>query len=502
MRIPSPARLFLALLLGVATVGGFAPFNLFLLPVLTLAVLFRLWDAAPSKRQAALTGFFFGLGFFGAGVSWVYVSLHDFGGMAMPVAVTATALFCAFLALFPALSGFALGLFRCGRAAKFALAAPALWLISEWVRGWILTGFPWLALGYAQAPASPLAGYAPLVGVYGVSLLSVISAGLVYLVWRGGERVLWAGVAVALWVGGFSLKQIEWTQPTGAPVSVSLLQGNISQDVKWRPEKARETLQTYFGLAQSSPSRLIILPETAIPLFYEDVPRDYLESLAEHARSNGGDLVFGIPEYAPIGKGAYFNSVMTTGSSPSQTYRKYHLVPFGEYIPMKPFFPWLIHQILHIPLDDFSRGEKFQQPLEVGGEKVAMSICYEDAFGEEMIRQLPAATLLANVSNDAWFGNSIAPPQHQQMAQMRALETGRYMLRATNTGMTAIIDQHGRVTARVPQFELAALHGTAQGFTGSTWFVRWGNAAVLVLAFAMLAGAWRKNKSRRRGPTA
>jgi apolipoprotein N-acyltransferase len=193
---------------------------------------------------------------------------------------------------------------------------------------------------------------------------------------------------------------------------------------------------------------------------------------------------------------------MTTGSSPSQTYRKYHLVPFGEYIPLKPFFPWLIHQILHIPLDDFSRGEKFQQPLEVGGEKVAMSICYEDAFGEEMIRQLPAATLLANVSNDAWFGNSIAPPQHQQMAQMRALETGRYMLRATNTGMTAIIDQHGRVTAHVPQFELAALHGTAQGFSGSTWFVRWGNAAVLVLAFAMLAGAWRKNKSRRRGPTA
>jgi len=483
-------------------VGGFAPFNLFLLPVLTLAGLFRLWEAAPSKRQAALAGFLFGLGFFGAGVSWVYVSLHDFGGMDASVAVTATALFCAFLALFPAFSGFALGLFRSGRAAKFALAAPALWLLTEWVRGWILTGFPWLVLGYSQAPTSPLAGYAPLVGVYGVSLLTAISAGLVYLVWRGGERVLWSGVVVALWIGGFSLKQIEWTQPAGAPVTVSLLQGNISQDVKWRPEKAQETLKTYFQLVQSSPGRLIILPETAIPLFYEDVPRDYLESLAERARSNGGDLLFGIPEYAPIGKGAYFNSVMTVGSSPSQTYRKVHLVPFGEYIPLKPFFPWLIHQILHIPLDDFSRGEEFQKPLRVGGEQVAMSICYEDAFGEEMIRQLPAATLLANVSNDAWFGNSIAPPQHQQMAQMRALETGRYMLRATNTGMTAIIDQHGQVTTRVPQFELAALHGTAQGFTGSTLFVRWGNTAVLVFTFTMLIVAWRKNKSRRRGPTA
>lgn len=502
MRIPSPARSFLALLLGVATVGGFAPFNLFLLPVLTLAGLFRLWEAAPSKRQAALTGFLFGLGFFGAGVSWVYVSLHDFGGMDAAVAVAATAMFCAVLALFPALAGFALGLFRCGHAAKFALAAPALWLVTEWVRGWILTGFPWLALGYSQAPVSPLAGYAPLAGVYGASLLTAVSAGLVYLVWRGGERTLWAGVAVALWIGGFSLKQIEWTQPTSAPVTVSLLQGNISQDVKWRPEKSWETLQTYFQLVQSSSSRLIILPETAIPIFYEDVPRYYLESLAKHARSNGGDVLFGIPEYVSVGKGAYFNSVMTAGRSPSQTYRKSHLVPFGEYIPLKPFFPWLIHQILHIPLDDFSRGEEFQKPLEVGGEKVAMSICYEDAFGEEMIRQLPAATLLANVSNDAWFGNSIAPPQHQQMAQMRALEAGRYMLRATNTGMTAIIDQHGRVTARVPQFELTALHGTAQGFTGSTWFVRWGNATVLVLAFTMLAGAWRKNKSRRRGPAA
>ncbi len=458
---------------------------------MTLAGLFWLWEAAPSKRQTALAGYFFGLGFFGAGVSWVYVSLHDFGGMDAPVAVVATALFSAVLALLPGLAGFTLGLFRCKRTILFTLAAPALWLLTEWLRGWILSGFPWLALGYAQVPTSPLAGYAPLLGVYGVSLLTVVSAGLLYLFWRSGDRVLWAGIAVALWIGGFGLKQIEWTQPTGAPLTVSLLQGNIAQDVKWRPEKALGTLQIYLNLAKASSSRLIIFPETAIPLFYEDVPKDYLAALASHAQANGGDVVFGIPEYAPIGKGAYYNSVMTLGSSLSQVYRKSHLVPFGEYIPLKPFFPWFIHQILHIPLDDFSRGDEFQKPLQVGGERVAMSICYEDAFGEELIRQLPAATLLANVSNDAWFGNSIAPQQHLQIAQMRALETGRYMLRATNTGMTAIVDNHGRVTTHIPQFELAALHGKAQGFTGSTPFVRWGNATVLVLAFTMLLLSWK-----------
>lgn len=489
-------RLLAATALGVLTVAGFAPFNFFPLPVLALAGLLRLWEAAPDRRQAAFTGFAFGLGLFGAGVSWVYVSLHDFGGMAPFLAVMATLLLCAVLALFPALAGFLLGFFRGARAVKFGLAAPALWLLTEWLRGWFLTGFPWLALGYSQAPFSPLAGFAPLLGVYGVSLVSAVSSGLLYLLWRGGERALWGGILAALWVGGFSLQQIEWTQPTAAPVTVSLLQGNIPQDMKWQPEKVAGTLGTYLKLALESPSRLIILPETAIPLFHDEVPPGYLETLAGHARRNGGDLLFGIPEYVAGETNRYYNSVMSVGGAPGQTYRKYHLVPFGEYIPLKPFFPWLIHQVLHIPLDDFSRGDKFQQPLQAAGERVALNICYEDVFGEEMIRQLPAATLLANVSNDAWFGDSIAPPQHLQMAQMRAVESGRYMLRATNTGMTAIIDQRGKLVQQVPQFQATALHGMAQGYTGSTPFVRWGNGAALSVMAGMLLLSWRIQAGR------
>lgn len=489
--LPRLRSLPVPFLLGALTVAGFAPFDIFILPVVTLALLFRLWVLAAGRREAAWIGLAFGLGLFGAGVSWVYVSLHDFGGMPLPVAVAVTMLFCGVLALFPAAAGVAQSWLGGSNMRRYLLTMPALWVLLEWVRGWIFTGFPWLAFGYTQVPHSPLAGYAPLLGVYGVSLMVAFSAGVAALLAeRKGTAAPLAVVLAVLWLAGWGLKQVEWTQPEGAPITVSLLQGNVPQEMKWRAEKASATLALYRTLALKSRARLIVMPETALPVFIDQVPREYYEQLAAHADSLGGDVLIGVPEFD--GKN-YYNSVLGFGLAPVQIYRKTHLVPFGEYIPLKPLVPWLVHQVLHIPLDDFTRGAENQALLLLAGQKLALAICYEDVFGEEMIRKLPDATMLVNLSNDAWFGDSTAPWQHLQISAMRALETGRYMLRTTNTGVTAILDQHGKTVKLAPQFEITRLDGTAQGYSGATPYVLWGNRSVLALLCIMLvAGRWRK----------
>ncbi len=485
--------------LGVLTVLGFAPLYVFFLTPLTLAGLFHLWLHAGSRRAAFRIGLAFGAGMFLVGVSWVYVSMHDFGMMPAPVAALATLVFCLFLALFPAIVGVAQTWLDGPPATRLLFAMPALWAGSEWVRGWIFTGFPWLAVGYSAAPYGPLAGFAPVAGVYGVSLLTAVSAGLLALAhagWRGGGIRKAAPMltgCVALWVLGAALQQVSWTRPVGAPVSVSLLQGNIAQDLKWREDRLAPTLATYQALVQQSPGRLIVLPETAIPLFLDQVPAGYLETLADHARRQGGDLILGIAERDPD-TAAYYNSAITLGSAVTQRYRKHHLVPFGEFVPLRPLFGWFI-DLMQIPLGDFARGPKWQQPLAVAGQRVAVNICYEDVFGEEIIRQLPSATLLVNISNDAWFGESFALGQHLQISQMRALETGRFMLRATNTGITAIIDPRGRVLHALPPHHTDALQGEAQGMMGATPYVRWGNIPFLGVTFGLLlASAWQRRR--------
>lgn len=291
---------------------------------------------------------------------------------------------------------------------------------------------------------------------------------------------------MTLWLCGFSLAQIEWTEPAGKPVTVSLLQGNIAQDLKFREDQLPGTLRTYRDLIRQASARLIILPETALPLLKQEVPADYVESLAAHARKNNGDVLVGLFDYSTANGGEYYNSVVSFGTASTQIYHKLHLVPFGEFIPLRPLLGWFITGVLHIPLSDQSAGTAVQQPLRVAGQQVAVDICYEDVFGEEIIRQLPQATLLVNVTNDAWYGDSVASRQHNQMSQMRALETGRYMLRATNTGLTSIIDQRGTVIASAPQFVATVLTGQAQGFRGATPYVGYGNWAVLAIAAAMM----------------
>lgn len=489
---------FVAFLLGSASVLGYAPFGLFPVPILALAAAALLWQEASRPALAALYGFTFGLGLFGTGVSWVYVSLHDFGGMPAMVAGLTTLVFCTWLALYPALVAWLLRAAALPAAWSLLLLLPSLWTLSEWLRGWLFTGFPWLALGYSQVPDGPLRGFAPLLGIYGVSLAAAIAAGALALagrdLWRSryagrAARRSWLALLKPLWIvvvlaiAAVPLIRIKWTEPEGMPVSVAIIQGNVPQDLKWRPERARQTLELYGDLAMQSTAKLVLLPETALPMFQIDLPAGYLDRLARHARAQGGDLLTGIAEYA--GPGRYYNSVISVGASPSQLYRKVHLVPFGDYFPLTAWLGWFI-ALLDIPMSDFSRGTPDQAPLEVGGQKVAVNICYEDAFGEEIIRQLPGATLLANFTNDAWWGRSLGSKQHLQIAQARSLETGRYMLRATNTGMTAIIDPQGRVAKALPEFEVGVLEGEVTGYRGATPYVNWGNGGVLLASLILL----------------
>ncbi len=474
-----------AALLGAITVLGFAPFYFFPIPIITLALLLKLVRDSQTIRQASILGFSFGMGLFSCGVTWLYVSLHDFGAMPMPVAVVALMILCAYMSLFPAAAMGILARLGISSHLLWSVIAASLWMLCEWLRGTLFTGFPWLTVGYSQVPSSPLIGFAPFIGVYGISFLAVCNAALFFL-WFDSKLKAWryGALSLSILLLGFMLQVIEWTQPQGEPVTVSLLQGNIAQDMKWREDHIENTMLIYRDLILNSPSQLIVTPEISIPLFNNVVPPDYLAELAEHARRNNGDVLIGLAERG-INEGEYYNTMFSFGSGTEQSYRKYHLVPFGEYIPLKSVFGWVIN-VLKIPLSDFSRGSLEQKPMHLAGQRVAVNICYEDVFGEEIIKQLPEATLLVNVSNDAWFGRSIGPQQHLQISQMRALETGRYMLRATNTGVTAVINERGQVMQSLDIFTTAALHTTVQGFAGITPYVRWGNYPILLLAGMLL----------------
>jgi len=474
-----------AALLGAITVLGFAPFYFFPIPIITLALLLKFVRESRSSWQASQLGFSFGMGLFSCGVTWLYISLHDFGAMPTSIAVVALMILCAYMSLFPALAMGIVARLGISSTLLWSCVVAALWMLCEWLRGTLFTGFPWLTVGYSQAPSSPLIGFASYIGAYGISFLLVLSAALLFLWLESKFKARRYGVLLlSIWLGGFMLQMINWTQPQGEPVTVSLLQGNIAQDMKWREDHIENTMLIYRNLILNSSSQLIVTPEISIPLFNNVVPLDYLAELAEHARNNDGDVLIGLAERG-VNDGEYYNTMFSFGSASEQSYRKYHLVPFGEYIPLKAVFGWVVN-VLKIPLADFSRGSLEQKPMHLAGQRVAVNICYEDVFGEEIIKQLPEATLLVNVSNDAWFGRSIGPQQHLQISQMRALETGRYMLRATNTGVTAVINERGQVLQSIEIFTTGALHTTVQGFTGATPYVRWGNYPVLLLAGAIL----------------
>lgn len=512
--MPSVPRLIIALLLGAASVLAYAPTGWFPLVWLTLGGLYILLDERAHESRGSvkdalaggLLGASFGFGLFITGVSWIYVSLSVFGGMPAAVAALATFLFCCVLSIFPALAGALFVRFSPTGWSQRTLFFACLWTLSEWLRGWILTGFPWLAVGYSQAPPSPLSGVAPVLGVYGVTLITVLLATLIGEAFRhwtlleprpdsrntGTKAPHWRKVlpiliTVLLLAGGNALRDVRWTSPKGESLSVALLQGNVAQDMKWRPEKFSESLRIYYRLALENPAQLTVLPETALPAFLGQVPGEYIDELERLAERQQGDMLLGIA----IGDNAHYaNGAISLGRSKEQHYSKTHLVPFGEFVP--PGFAWFL-AMASIPMSDFTPGAKQQAPMSIAGQKVAVNICYEDAFGEEIIRALPDATLLVNLSNVAWFGDSLAPAQHLQIAQLRALETGRMMLRATNTGMTAIVGADGRVQSALKPFTRAALRGEVQGYEGVTPYVRWGNWPAISFALLLSAFFCRRN---------
>lgn len=488
--LAAPRADFLALLAGALLPLAFAPLAIFPLAVLTPALLFLLWlDVTP--RRALWRGWLFGVGQFGVGVSWVYVAIHDFGHSGVPLALFLTFLFCGVMTLFPMGAGYVAARFRRGPDwLRLAVLFPVAWTLFEWLRGWILTGFPWLNLGYSQIDA-PLRGLAPLAGVYGVTLAVVISAGLLALITvsAGRVRLVAAAGLIALWLGGAWLTRVDWTEPSGPPLRVALVQGNIPQDTKWRPELKAHTLELYAGLTREHwDSQLILWPEAAIPVFQHEVADDYLAGLAREARTHGADIVLGIPMLDRSTR-RYYNSLLSLGATPG-VYHKRHLVPFGDFVPLAEFLRGLIG-FFDLPMSGFSAGPDRQPLLEAAGQKLAAAICYEDIFGEELIQALPQASLLVNATNNAWYGNSFAPHQHLEMSRLRALETGRYMLRVTTNGVSAIIDSQGTIQGRSPQFETHVLKGEAVPRQGATPYVLYGNWPVLSLLGLMLLVAVR-----------
>ncbi len=484
------------LALGCASVAGFAPWFVWPLVPLGLAGLFLIWRSAPLARVDS--GFCFGLGLFTAGVHWIYISLHDHGDMPALLAACALLGFAALNAGIPALAGWLSSrLGRDGRPAPVAdllLIMPAAWTLLEWVRSWLLTGFPWLSAGYSQIPDGPWAGLAALGGIYLCSLALALVAGALATVatLRDWRALL---LLPALWLPAAWSAHTSWTSPSGPPLTVALLQGNVAQDDKFDPAHLRDALRAYRDMAAASRARLIITPETGLALFRDELPEGYLDSLRAIGVRNGGDVLAGL--FDETRRGVYQNTMTSLGTHPAQNYRKHHLVPFGEFIPLKPLIQPLMNLVLRMPIGDQGASPLGQRPLALAGEQVAVDICYEDAFGDEIIAALPSATLLVNVSNDAWFGSQVGPEQHLQIAQARALESGRAMARATNTGVTALIDADGRVLARAPKDTRTTLEGLLQGRQGATPYVRLGNGPVVALCVLMLAiGSWRARRRR------
>lgn len=481
-------KLLCAALTGAISVLAFAPFGWWVLIFPSLAWLIVTLYNTSDSRQCTLIGYCYGLGLFGAGVYWIYYSLHLFGAAIAPLAALGTFLFVAAAACYPAL--FAGLLARCRRTpiTWFLLYAPALWLLVEWFRSWFLTGFPWLSAGYTTIQ-TPLAGFAPVGGVYLNSLLVVIISGAVGLVVvsRSARSVIVAVVVIgALGFGGRALQEISWTQESGEPVSVTMVQGNIEQELKFVPSLIEDSLRTYASLSQTD-SDLIIWPESAIPTLYSDVAL-WEEEFAAQMRTRGSVVLSG-GFLANDDYTEFYNAIKVLGGTPAQQYTKRHLVPFGEFIPFRDLLT-LLANLIQIPMSDLSPGQGPLAPIEINGVSYGMSICYEDAFGAEMIAQFPRANVLVNVSNDAWFGDSTAPHQHLELAAMRSLEFQRPMLRATNTGISALISHQGKILQASDQFTESALQVSVAPRRGETLFVRVGNMLVVSLAVLMLLAAF------------
>lgn len=478
----------LALIAGAIFPLGLAPLTWWPLIPVSLALLVWLLEGQ-SLRQGFLRAGLFGLGCNGVGVSWVYVSIHYFGHTPMWLSLIATALFVAFLALvFFALPFWLYSRLKLDRYPL--LGFPALWVLVEWSKVWFLSGFPWLWAGYGFID-TPLAGLAPVTGVLGISLVAAVTAVALRQLLQPRPRQLWPALAatLVLWLAGYALTLPQWTRPLAdKPVKVALLQGNIDQDHKWNPAFRERILNTYRDMTEQSwDADLILWPEAAYPMFYHEA-LPFITNLGVRAREQEVAIISGVPYWEWVNEhSVYYNSIFVIGDGHG-LYHKQKLVPFGEYVPLEQLIRGLI-PFFNLPMSSFTPGDADQPALEARGLLFSAYICYEIVYPELVRLNAQGRDFLVTISNDAWFGRSWGPLQHFEMARMRALETGKYLLRGTNTGITAIVDHRGQVQARIPAFQPGILKGELYATEGMTPFVRIGYWPVLAVAALLLVAA-------------
>ena len=498
-KINGPWSGLLSLICGALIPLSFAPFNT-IHPVFSYLIFFPLalflWQLLNTQttRKGFYKGWLFGIGLFAVGVSWLYVAIHDFGGAHWSLAALFTGLFIAFLALFYALTGYLIvklkNTLRMPQPLLVLFYIPLLWVFMEWLRTWFLTGFPWLLNGYPMIQ-TPLAGYAPLVGIYGLSFLVVFLSALLLVRIRPLVSII---LAVIIFAGGAWLATVQWSHPQGQPLKVAMVQGNVNQAVKWSRAQLEKTKAYYVSLSKPLWTKhdIIVWPENAIPSFYHNLEHGFYSQLSREAKKTDSELVAGLPVYNAETQ-QYYNAVTNLGGKQG-FYYKTHLVPFGEYVPLASVLRGLMH-FFNMPMSGFSAGSQQQPLLTIKGYPVVTTICYEDVFSSAVIKDIPQAYFMINLSNNGWYGNSFAPPQHLEMARMRALETSRDLIRSTTSGITALVDNRGQVKVNGPQFKATVVSGEIQPRQGITPYVYYGNSPLYALfSLAGLYLLWLKKK--------
>lgn len=475
------APLLAALAAGLLTNLAFEPFGYSIVAFFTLALLFRLWNEASASRAAWL-GFLFGIGFFGVGINWIYISVHDFGFASPILAGTTVVLLAAIMSLFTAISGFLQTKIHVPQIWRYLALMPAIWTLAEWLRGWLFTGFPWLYVGYSQTDTW-LAGWAPLTSVLGVSLTVCTLAGVISLL-SHKIRLIPLGIAALIFLIGFVGSRTDWTDESFKPIDVVVVQGDISVIEKWNRKNAIRLLD-YFVTASRAvgDADLIIWPEIAL-----SYPDTHLEKIGlwNILGQHPSDFLVGtLEEEVELETTRHYNSAYGISEDGVQKYRKARLVPFGEYTPFRRWLDWL-NDLVSLPASDMTTYQLPQQPLLLAGQLAGVSICYEDAFPGDIIKMLPTAAYLVNISEDAWFGDRLAPHQRLQMSRMRAIETARPVVRAANKGISASIDHWGRVIDQLEQSEGKVLKTTIVPTSGITPFVRFGFTPLLILCVALI----------------
>ncbi len=488
MNLSNGTWCLITFLAGLLLTLSFAPFDHAYLAIISLVALFLSWHTADSPKQAAFRAYLYGLGLFGFGVTWVFVSIYFYGGATLFASLIMALLFAAFWALFPALTAYLVVklAFLTDKRLLFWII-PFIWIGIEYFRGfWLLNGFPWFQVAYSQLDTA-YAGFVPLLGVYGTGFLIILTASLFSSMLVIKQRlVLTSAIISLLLIIGYGLKYVQWTTTIGKPIKITLVQGNVSQDQKWLPKNLVKTLLSYQQMTHNHwDSDVIIWPETAIPAYLHQVDDPFLKPLAAEANANKTDLIISVAAKSDNGKQSY-NTVLTLGGE-RQVYKKNHLLPFGEYLPLQPLSGWVL-DLIEVRLGKFTPGGNQQPLLKAGGYPFATSICYEDAFASEFIRTMPEAAYLVNVTNDAWFGNSFEPHQHMQIARMRALETGRYLARSTNTGVSAFVDPKGQIIKQAPLFKISTLTENIIPMGGMTPFARLGEGLIMLIIMSLFIG--------------